>query len=163
LRIGASGAPVQLLDLRGTAGTDGIRFPDGTVQKTAAKDLVVGSGISSFINDVGTIKYNLSGYVLVPHDFGTDWSVIILSGFLNLSDDSTAGGFIYKKQNGDKIARIFVGSNFRSFEVTTWQSYDYNCVKQGSTDFVCVYLDTSGNLLFRIQDDRVMYHYIEFW
>ena len=35
LRIGTSGTPAQLLDLRGTAGTDGIRFPNGSVQTVA--------------------------------------------------------------------------------------------------------------------------------
>jgi len=32
---GATGNPTQLLDLTGTAGVDGIKFPDGTVQTTA--------------------------------------------------------------------------------------------------------------------------------
>ena len=35
LRIGASGTPAQLLDLRGTDGVDGIRFPNGSVQTVA--------------------------------------------------------------------------------------------------------------------------------
>ncbi len=34
--IGAVTAPTQLLELKGTAGTDGIKFPDGSVQTAAA-------------------------------------------------------------------------------------------------------------------------------
>jgi len=164
LGVGATSVPLNQIDLTGGSGSsEGIRFADNTVQKTAAKDLIIGSGISTFINDVGTIIYNLSGYTLVAKNFGTDWSLIILSGFLNRSDDSTAGGFIYRKSNGVQTARIFIGSDYKNFVITTWQSYDYNCVKSGGTDFVCVYLDTSGDLLFRIQDDRVTFHYVEFW
>ena len=35
--LGGITAPTQLLDLKGTPGTDGIKFPDGTVQVSAAK------------------------------------------------------------------------------------------------------------------------------
>ena len=45
LRIGTSGTPAQLLDLRGTDGVDGIRFPDGSVQYRAASG---GGGIPIF-------------------------------------------------------------------------------------------------------------------
>jgi len=44
---GATGNPTQLLDLTGTPGTDGIKFPDGTVQTTAGAPAGSTNGIGT--------------------------------------------------------------------------------------------------------------------
>ena len=95
-------SPLYQLDLNGGSGASkGIRFPDGTVQTSAA-----GSSIATAVGPSGTINTGTEA------NLGANWSVIFLSVQMNTGggDSSTPVNFIFK-ENGVPKAQLTVGQN----------------------------------------------------
>jgi len=61
LKVGNTGTPTQLLELSGTSGVDGIKFPDGTVQTSAG-----GGAVVKIANAINTAT--AAGSSAIPYD-----------------------------------------------------------------------------------------------
>jgi|SRR3989344_1457100 len=159
LRIGASGTPAQLLDLRGTDGVDGIRFPNGSVQYSAAD----GAPPLPLIKDIGAMGAGPG----VTKNFGKAFSLIDFIGSRKMSGgtfgsnwQAPAGGYIYKRTNGTFVAYItfnFVNGG-HNLDTTEW------CASGGSyAREWCFQLDVSGNVIVSMPlDDNLKVHYVVF-
>ena len=95
LKVGNTGTPTQLLELSGTSGVDGIKFPDGTVQTSAASGPRVIQG--------GALIHAQS--VTINAGWGT---VNVTGTSCGPSGTCPMGGVIYKS-GGSVKASAFVG------------------------------------------------------
>jgi hypothetical protein len=113
----------------------GIRFPDDTVQTTAA-----GGGGGMVPVGIGFVPASSN-----TANLGSDWTVVHFAGVDNDSDKGAAGGFIYN-DGATTQANLYSSVYWGSFTLTTTSQ----CVAAGrSDDIFCAHYDGSGNLRIR--------------
>ena len=134
-RIGGTAAPTQLLDLSGTAGVDGIKFPDGTTQVTGTRcvtspELAVGWNSSATWNHgLGAQPTLLIPYLVnkvadkgyVPGDtfyLGAQTGDSTSAAGVSLLPGSTAVTIIWQNTGGTNLTEFIVNK-------TSPHSYSY--------------------------------------
>ncbi len=117
--IGAT-SPTAKLHIGGTPGTDGIRFPDGTLQTTAA----VGGGGDSLWTASGSDIFYTAGRVGIGtsspqgklHLAGANANLLMFenggSPFLAVGDDTTTVGWLQWSSPNDELDLYTYGHNY---------------------------------------------------
>jgi len=146
-KLGIGNTPVYQLDLTDAysafpSNREGIRFPDGSVQTSAAS----APADSLSVLDAGYIRYGFTEPNSKIHVFSPGWKIIFFEGDSgNQSDDGALGGYVYIK-DGVTRAVFHNKSTYSNIQITTTEK----CVGGD----ICFSLDGAGNLVLELKGNN---------